>query len=253
MDRLPGRRIRPGETFHFRCHPQIACFNQCCRNLNLLLYPYDLLRLRRGLNMTSEDFIDAYTNVVMRPGHYFPEMLLRMDDQQAGACPFVTADGCGVYADRPHTCRNFPMEQGALVEAGTQAVTPVYFFRPPDFCQGPASDQELTLADWARDQQSQRYDLMTLRWAQVRRWFEKNPWGTQGFNGPKGKMAFMAAYHLDRFREFIFQSTFTKRYRIKPKLLKKIHNSDTALLMFAFDWIAFFVWGRPSEQIRPKE
>ncbi len=46
LEKLPGIRLRAGETFRFRCHPDIGCFNRCCRNLNLFLYPYDLIRLR---------------------------------------------------------------------------------------------------------------------------------------------------------------------------------------------------------------
>lgn len=252
MDALPGERIAPGKTFHFRCHPDIGCFNQCCRNLNLFLYPYDVLRLKTHLEMSSDDFIERYTNVVMRPGHYFPEVLLRMDDQQDGACTFVGDDGCRVYADRPHTCRNFPMEQGAVSDARTQSVTPVYFFRPPDFCLGPKEDQELTLEDWAADQASEVYNRMTLRWAQVRQWFQNDPWGSEGFEGSKGRMAFMAAYNIDNFREFVFNSSFIKRYRIKPKWTRQWRTDDKALLTFAFEWIEFFVWGRPSKYLRPK-
>lgn len=252
MDQLPGRLIGPEEKFHFRCHRQVACFNQCCRNLNLFLYPYDVLRLKDHLGMTADTFIDGYVNVVMRPGHYFPEVLLRMQDDQDAVCPFVTSDGCRIYSDRPHTCRNFPMEQGAIFDADTKSITPVTFFRPPVFCKGPEADQQMTLNDWAQDQESELYNQMTVRWARVRQLFQCDPWGTEGFEGPKGKMAFMAAYNIDRFRDFVFHSSFIKRYRIKPKLARQWRSSDTALLSFAFEWIEFFVWNRPSKHIRPK-
>ena len=42
IDKLPGIRIQENDTFSFRCHPEVECFNRCCRNLNLFLYPYDL-------------------------------------------------------------------------------------------------------------------------------------------------------------------------------------------------------------------
>ena len=253
LEQLPGKQIHPGETFHFRCHTNIACFNQCCRNLNLFLYPFDVLRLKQRLNMSSDAFIDRYVNIIMREGHHFPEVLLRMDDQHDSACPFVTADGCRIYEDRPHTCRIFPLEQGALYNAGSNTTTPVYIFRPPEFCKGPEEDHPLTLDDWTRDQGADIYSQMTLRWANVRRLFQNNPWGSEGFEGAKGRMAFMAAYNIDRFREFVFNSTFIKRYRIKPKLVKQLHATDKALLSFAFEWIEFFVWGRPSKHIRSKK
>jgi hypothetical protein len=54
---------------------------------------------------------------------------------------------------------------------------------------------------------------MTARWASIKALFQKDPWGPEGLNGAKGKMAFMAAYNIDRFRGFVFQSSFLKRYR----------------------------------------
>ena len=78
QDQMPGRRLMPDDIFTFRCHPQIACFNRCCRNLNLFLYPYDVMRLRHRLQIASDIFIERHVDVVLRPGHHFPEVLLRM-------------------------------------------------------------------------------------------------------------------------------------------------------------------------------
>jgi uncharacterized protein len=62
----------------------------------------------------------------------------------------------------------------------------------------------------------------------------------------------MAAYNLDRFRDFLFASTFFKRYRVKPELKRKLRTSDQELMVFGFEWIKFFVWGIQSKQIRVK-
>ena len=53
LDQLPGRKIEAGDTFNFRCYPGIGCFNLCCRNLNLFIYPYDLIRLKNALGISS--------------------------------------------------------------------------------------------------------------------------------------------------------------------------------------------------------
>jgi uncharacterized protein len=65
-------------------------------------------------------------------------------------------------------------------------------------------------------------------------------------------MAFMALYNLDRFREFIFQSSFLTRYAVKPVIQKKIRKDDTALLKFSLEWVGFFVWGIKSDSLRPR-
>jgi len=63
-------------------------------------------------------------------------------------------------------------------------------------------------------------------------------------------MAFMATYNIDRFRDFVFQSSFLKRYKIKSVLLKKLKTDDVHLLKFGFEWVKVFVWGMPSKVIR---
>ena len=94
------------------------------------------------------------------------------------------------------------------------------------------------------------HNRMTARWASIKALFHRNPWGTEGVNGAKGKMAFMAAYNIDRFRDFIFESSFLKRYRIKKALAKRLRASDRELLLFGFEWIQYFVWGIASKNIR---
>jgi len=247
-----GRPIESGETFTFRCHPGVACFNRCCHHLNLFLYPYDVLRLSRHLELTTDQFIDRYVDLVLRKGDFFPEVLLRMREDEGHPCSFLTDQGCSVYADRPHTCRLFPMEQGARFDAATGRTTPVYFFRPPDFCLGPQENQTWTVDEYTQDQAADQYYRMTLRWAELRRRFRDNPWGLEGPEGPRAKMAFMAAYNLDRYRSFIFDSSFLKRYHIKKPLVKKLRQDDEALLQFGFEWIGLSIWGVASKNIRPR-
>jgi hypothetical protein len=62
-------------------------------------------------------------------------------------------------------------------------------------------------------------------------------------------MAFMATYNLDRFREFLFGSTFFKRYRIRPDVKRRLRTNDKSLLLFGFEWVKVFVWGLPSKKI----
>ena len=252
LDKLPGIHLKDGDTFNFECRPDLACFNQCCRNLNLFLYPYDVVRLKNHLAISSDQFLDKYVDVVLRPASYFPDVLLRMADNAEKTCPYLTDQGCSVYPDRPDTCRTFPVEQGALYDETTQRTRLVHFFRPPDFCLGQHEDQELTPETWADDQDAIAYNQMTMRWYEVRRLFQNDPWGKEGPDGPRGKMAFMATYNMDKFREFIFQSSFLKRYKVKTALCKKIANDEVELLKFGFKWVQFYLWGIKSKAIRPR-
>jgi Fe-S-cluster containining protein len=252
IDKLPGIRIKKDDTFNFRCHPEVSCFNRCCRNLNLFLYPYDVVRLKQCLGITSDEFLDEYVDVVLRPSNFFPEVLLRMSSTQEKTCSFLTASGCSVYPDRPDTCRTLPIEVGMMYDADQEKDTPVYFFKPPEFCRGQDEKEEWTISGWTRDQDAGLYHKMTMRWAEVKRLFQEDPWGLEGPEGSKAKMAFMATYNINRFRDFIFQSSFLKRYKIKAVLLKKLKTDDVQLLKFGFEWVKFFVWGMRSKIIKPR-
>jgi len=93
---------------------------------------------------------------------------------------------------------------------------------------------------------------MTIRWAELRSLFQNDPWGGEGPGGTRAKMTFMAAYNLDRFREFVFGSSFLKRFKIKSDLLRKIEKDDTQLMLLGFDWIKLFLWGIRSQKLKPK-
>ena len=252
IDTLPGVQLKSADTFRFRCHAGIACFNRCCRNLRLFLYPYDVFRLKNALDLTSEQFLDRYVDVVLRQGNYLPEVLLQMADNPQQTCPFLSDAGCRVYANRPDTCRFFPIERGLLFDARRKKPAAVHFYRPPAFCLGQHEDQQWNIAGWTRDQQGAVYDRMTTRWAQVKQLFHTDPWGPEGNEGPKARMAFMAAYNVDGFRSFVFDSTFLSRFRVKPSLVRKIRSDDVEMMLFGWDWIRLFVFGVPSKKMKPR-
>lgn len=249
IEKLPGVRLSAGSTFCFQCHPQVACFNRCCRNLNLFLYPYDVIRLRTGLGIGSDEFLDRHADVVLRPGNHFPDVLLRMAENPEKTCPFLAADGCRVYSDRPDTCRTFPLEQGLLHDAASGDDTPVFFYRPPAFCLGQHEQKQWSVPEWVEDQEAETYHRMTIRWAELRRMFQEDPWGAEGSTGRRAKMAFMAAYNVDRFREFVFGSSFLKRFKVKPELHAKIGKDDMEMMLLGFDWIKLFLWGIRSRRL----
>lgn len=252
LDHIDGIRLGQHEPFSFQCRSDLGCFNRCCRNLNLFLYPYDVIRLKNRLGISSDQFLETYVDMVLRKSNFFPEVILRMSENQDRTCIFVTPSGCSVYTDRPDTCRKFPMEMGMIYDDTAGENIPVYFFRPPDFCLGAYENKKWTPKTWLENQQAEVYTRMTIRWASIKRLFQNNPWGTEGPYGQKGKMAFMATYNVDRFRDFIYNSSFLKRYNLKPELLKKIRDDDVELLKLGFEWVQFFIWGIKSRNIRQR-
>ncbi|MCF8050945.1 MAG: YkgJ family cysteine cluster protein, partial [Desulfobacterales bacterium] len=109
-----------------------------------------------------------------------------------------------------------------------------------------------TPASWSADEEGERYEKMTVRWARLKQLFSEDPWGAEGPEGPRAKMAFMATYNIDRFREFVFESSFSRRYKIKKETLMRCRADDSALLGLGFEWVKLFLFGMPSKKMRPR-
>jgi len=60
------------------------------------------------------------------------------------------------------------------------------------------------------------------------------------------KMFFLVCYNIDKFRDFVFNSTFLERYKLSDKKIKTIKENDVKLLQFGFDWLnaSFFQTGK---------
>jgi len=125
----------------------------------------------------------------------------------------------------------------------------IYFFKPPDFCLGQHETRKWTAANWAEDQGAVTYHKMTAKWSELKAMFQSDPWGVEGASGPKGKMALMATYNMDSFSDFVFKSTFLKRYKVKRGILKTISADEAALLRFGFEWVKFILWGVKSQYL----
>src|SRR5512139_3600634 len=104
-DKVIPVKLTRNSRFRFRCHPGVRCFTACCSNVNIVLPPYDLLRLRKRLGMTTEDFINTYCEIEILAKTLLPVITLKMRDDEKRSCPFLTPEGCTVYEDRPNICR----------------------------------------------------------------------------------------------------------------------------------------------------
>ena len=54
-------RLGSDSTFKFKCHSGVKCFTACCRDINIILTPYDIIRLKNRLDLSSEEFLAIYT------------------------------------------------------------------------------------------------------------------------------------------------------------------------------------------------
>ena len=91
-----GESIMPIHgQFNFQCGPGVGCFTRCCQDVTIVLTPYDILRLKNRLGITSEDFIDQYTLPLTKSDSGLPVFILKMGEDPDKRCPFVTSgQGC---------------------------------------------------------------------------------------------------------------------------------------------------------------
>lgn len=241
--------IRPGagpvltesDTFYFHCHSQVSCFTRCCRNTDMYLYPYDIVRLKTGLGMSSEEFLKRHTTVYIRDNPHFPHVMLKMSDSEDKACPFLKADGCTVYKDRPFSCRAYPLERAVARCDGRSGRDVCYFIARHPYCRGHEEKRQWTVASWMDNQALADYNAMNDLWVDIDTIFRGNPWGNRGLDSPALKMAFMACYNVDKLRTFFFDSSFLNRITVPAARIEKIRADDAELMIFGFDWVKLFL------------
>ncbi|MBS3731775.1 MAG: YkgJ family cysteine cluster protein, partial [Desulfobacterales bacterium] len=114
-------------------------------------------------------------------------------------------------------------------------------------------DRYHTAAQWIADQGLGPFIEHNRRWAAVDTLLRQNNWGDQGMAHPGAKMVFMAGYNMDRFRAFVFNSSFLNRFALDDDRLRAIEIRDTDLMHLGFDWIEFMLAGTgPLAECRKK-
>lgn len=240
------KKIEWGESFSFRCHPDVSCWTECCYHANLFVTPYDVYRLKTRLAIDSSAFLEKYTRNVVDPTTGLPVVSILMD-KNSGACPFVTKNGCLIYDDRPTSCRVYPLGQAANAGGDKARGEAFYFVVDESQCKGWDEPEKNTLEEWVVSQQIADYSFyneLVMR-------FGFNPaLETQKLDDKKLAMYYMALYDLDRFRSFVFDSSFLEKFDVAEENRKKLQSSDTELLRFAISWLEVALTGASSISLK---
>lgn len=235
------------QEFTFKCHPGVSCFTVCCKNVELDLYPFDIIRLKDRLSIDSETLMRTHTELKKGANPYFPTVTLKLvSNGNEKQCPFLNEQGCTVYEDRPTACRTYPLERAVDRRSRRGRLEDFYFLTNHDYCKGHFEPQQNTVKQWLRSQHLDQFNQMNDRWAEVDTLFETNPWQGEGSGGPKQQLAFMVCYDIDRFRNFAAAQHLLDHYRINREQKKRIENDDTELLKFGFEWLKDILGGRSS-------
>jgi len=234
-------RMDPEHEFKFNCSPGVSCFTRCCQDINIVLTPYDVLRLKKALSISSDEFLDKYTIILPKENRLIPLVILKMNEGDK-RCPFVTKQGCTVYTDRPWPCRMYPLDMN---DDGTFCT-----ITDSSSCLGLKEEKKWRIYEWLLAQGVVPYDEINRLFSEITAPLRAQEPAIQ--NPDIAKMVFMALYNIDKFKEFIFESTFLDRFDVDPIRIIKIQKSDEELLKFAFDWIKFGIFGQILFKVKPK-
>ncbi len=245
-------RLAPSDTFRFRCHRGVSCWNACCHGADVTLTPYDILTLSRHLEVRPAKFVQDYTVPAMHEGSGLPVPKLVMTGRQGkGPCMFMDDEiGCTVYDVRPVTCRYYPLGLGAYKMKGHETREDMYFLVKEDHCKGHFEDKEQSVDAFRREQGVEPYDLLNERWIDIL--MKMASWRSLG--GPMGKdvskqtkkMFYMVSTDVDAFRRFVFETKFLDTYEIDDDMVEAVRSKDEAVLQLGFDWLRNVMFNEPT-------
>jgi len=221
-----------------------------------MLTPYDILTMRKKLDMTSEKFLAIFTDPQILEKADLPVVTLKLLDDERQSCPFVEdKEGCVIYKDRPTTCRYYPLGVGSLSYSGEQGEKEEFFFTvKEDHCLGFEEKKDWTVAEWREDQGINLRDEVNEGWLDLMVRKKSLP-PSMKLTEESKKIFFMVCYNIDKFKEFVFNSSFLDRYDLPEEKIQEIKEDDVKLLQFGFDWLkaSFFHTGQEKFKIKKKD
>ena len=127
-----------------------------------------------------------------------------------------------------------------------------YFFVNEPHCLGFAEEKSWTVQEWRKDQGVDVHDDINAEWTDLvvrKRSFPPNVKLTEQAK----KMFFLVSYNIDKFREFVFESSFLSRYDIDHGTAEKIKSDEIALLQFGMKWLKWLLFKQGDFKVRESD
>jgi len=235
-------QLQGDAVIQFRCHKDIDCFNACCKNIDIMLTPYDIIRLKKRLGITSTEFLREYTEP-FEFGKGSVGGVKYKPKEGTNECQFVTDEGCSVYEDRPTACRYYPIGLLSTRRQDENFDRASYALVTEDHCHGHLEDRKLTINEYREEQGLEEYDELGRAWRQLILKVKSAGPAIGNMSKTSLKFFFMACYDMDRFREFVRSAGFGTTYDVDQETMDKILADDLALLEFGDRMIRQIMYG----------
>jgi Fe-S-cluster containining protein len=199
------------------------------------LSPYDVLRLKRALKLHSDRFLVEYAVYALDAHSGFPIISLKMREDEDKTCPFVCADGCSVYKDRPTACRLFPLGRASGFGKNRGVRDQFFFLQDIPGCLGKGETKTWTVEEWLKDQGVLPY--MAINDKMLDLLFHPKRDRDKPLDDQQLQKLIVACYNLDEFRDFLARTNLLDTSGVDDETRSRIQREDTALLMFGLAYL----------------
>ena len=230
------------KIIQFRCHKDVGCFNACCKSIDISLTPYDILRLKTRLGLSSGDFLREYTVPYELEKDGLAGVKFKSVDNGT-ACRFMTEAGCSVYEDRPTACRYYPVALLSMRRQDEYVDRNSYALVKEPHCLGHNESRQISIDDYRAEQGLDDYDELARGWRQL---ILKKKSSGPAIGKPSKRslqLYFMTCYDIDRFRSFVESESFQQTFVLPEVEKREILASDVNLMQFGFRFLRQVLFG----------
>lgn len=241
--------LKLDDSFAFRCYPGIECFNDCCMNIDIILTPYDILRLARHFGISTTQFIKEFTMRYEMDGHGMPGLKMKPVDG-GSACRFVLEQGCAVYENRPTACRYYALGTMGIRRKNSAELEDAYFIVKEPHCKGHEQDRKITVREYRQEQQVEDYDRANKEWLDII--VKKRSAGpTVGAPSERSFQLWFLAYDTDAFRSFSQSESFNALFDLTDEERDALDNDDAATISFSTRYLKQVLFGEMTIPLKP--
>jgi Fe-S-cluster containining protein len=160
-----GKFYASGDKVRVGCNDCEGC-SDCCRTTgdSIVLDPYDLYQLTKGLGRTFTDMIEKEIEIRSVDGMILPNIMEHDEEhpEKEDGCPFLNEAGrCGIHAFRPGFCRLFPVGR---YYTGEPERSFRYFVQRNECTKKDSPRYKVKLRDWLGIPQLSKYEQYICRW-----------------------------------------------------------------------------------------
>jgi len=224
------QRINSNQSFNFKCSPDIACFNECCQNLQQVVGAYDIIRLKYHFACDSSTFLNTYTTCTIGPETGLPIVELKTKSQSDLHCFFLSKNGCMVYPDRPSTCRYYPLGRLVSKSRETGRLEANYILIRESHCFGHDTLFQQNIDQWRNAQELHEYDQYND--LMIHLISAKNKAGLRNLSEEQRYLIYMGCYDIDAFRQYAKQKNI-----FMDQSFPQTIEGDVKMLTYNIRWL----------------